>query len=83
MRHATLACAYVLFEILQFQEKENKIQCKSGILKISKQEKRLVMDFPSWKPELLDDYPGILSTILGDVQIVQFISTGTAGRTNK
>jgi PhzF family phenazine biosynthesis protein len=68
--HATLACAYVLFELLNFQKKEISFNCKSGILKISKQDKLIVMDFPSWKPELLDNYPGILSNILGDVQIM-------------
>jgi PhzF family phenazine biosynthesis protein len=28
------------------------------------------MDFPSWKPERIDDYPAELSTILGNVEIV-------------
>ena len=34
--HATLACAYVLFNILKFNKPEILFSCKSGLLKVSK-----------------------------------------------
>jgi PhzF family phenazine biosynthesis protein len=68
--HATLASAYVLFNILNFDKKEIKFSSKSGILKVIKQGGLIVMDFPSWKPERLDIYPVNLQDILGDVEIV-------------
>lgn len=68
--HATLASAYVLFNILNFDKKEIKFTSKSGILKVIKEDDLIVMDFPSWKPERLDIYPVNLQDILGDVEIV-------------
>lgn len=68
--HATLASAYVLFNILDLQKQEIKFSCKSGLLKVNKQDDLIVMDFPSWKPERIDDYPAELSAILGNVEIV-------------
>ncbi len=68
--HATLAAAYVLFNILDFDKPEIHFRSKSGVLKINKQDDLIVMDFPSWKPERINDYPDELSTILGNMEIV-------------
>ena len=69
--HATLASAYVLFEILNFKKETINFSSKSGILKVSKKEELIIMDFPSWKPERFEDYNAeTLSAILGGVEIV-------------
>jgi PhzF family phenazine biosynthesis protein len=68
--HATLASAYVLFNILGFGKAEIKFSSKSGILKVKKDGDLIVMDFPSWKPERFTDYPTELSQILGGAEIV-------------
>lgn len=72
--HATLASAYVLFELLGFKKDILVFSSKSGLLKIKKEEQhglfRGVMDFPSWKPERQDAYPEALSQILGGAEIV-------------
>ena len=68
--HATLASAYVLFNILGFSKTEIKFSSKSGILKVKKDGDLIVMDFPSWKPERCNDYPAELSQILGGAEIV-------------
>jgi len=44
--HATLASAYVIFEILNYREDEIIFNSKSGILKVSKNNDKLKMDFP-------------------------------------
>ncbi len=67
--HATLACAAVLFDIMKFPAAEIRFHCMSGILKVSKKDHLIVMDFPSWKPEPQHDYPAILHDILGNVEI--------------
>jgi PhzF family phenazine biosynthesis protein len=67
--HATLASAYVLFEILGFEKTTVIFSSKSGLLKVSKQIKNGlflgVMDFPSWQPKPAATYPDELSKILG------------------
>ncbi len=68
--HATLASAYVLFNILGFHKSQLKFSSKSGILTITKEGDKFKMDFPSWKPERLNEYPEELSTILGGLPIV-------------
>lgn len=68
--HATLASAYVLFNHLEFNQPEIRFSSKSGILKVKKEGNRIVMDFPSWKPERMDEYPEALSQILGGAEIV-------------
>jgi PhzF family phenazine biosynthesis protein len=45
--HATLASAHVLFHHLNYQEKEIRFQSKSGILKVKKEGKLIVLDFPT------------------------------------
>lgn len=68
--HATLASAYVLFNIMDFHKEEITISCKSGILKVWKEGETICMDFPSWKPERFNDYPGELQQALGGAEIV-------------
>jgi len=68
--HATLAASFVLFNLLNYKKAEIRFSCLSGLLKVSREEDRICMDFPSWKPERLDIYPDELSTILGGVEIV-------------
>ncbi len=45
--HATLASAYVLFEILQFKENKILFDCKSGRLEVSKNQDWLTLNFPA------------------------------------
>ncbi|QFR49054.1 PhzF family phenazine biosynthesis protein [Sulfurimonas lithotrophica] len=45
--HATLASAYVLFELLSFKDDVIAFNSKSGILKVKKEDKKYVMDFPA------------------------------------
>ncbi|CAN5827795.1 PhzF family phenazine biosynthesis protein [soil metagenome] len=68
--HATLATAYTLFNILNYKKAEINFSCKSGLLKVVKKAELIVMDFPSWKPERIDDYPQELQAILGNIEIV-------------
>ena len=69
--HATLASAYILFNKLGFDKPVLKFNSKSGVLSVSKNEDGLItMDFPSWKPERLNDYHPSLSEILGGVEII-------------
>ncbi len=71
--HATLASAYVLFEILDFKKDTLVFSSKSGLLKVKKELPNGIfmgiMDFPSWKPERFDDYPEQLLQILGGAEI--------------
>lgn len=68
--HATLASAYILFNFLSFAKDEIRFSSLSGILNVKKENELICMDFPSWKPERLDIYPGELSMILGGAEIV-------------
>ena len=69
--HATLASAYVLFNIIGFDKPTLKFNSKSGVLVVTKNEDGLItMDFPSWKPERLHEYDVALSTILSGIEIV-------------
>jgi PhzF family phenazine biosynthesis protein len=45
--HATLASAFVLFQHLNYQEKEIHFQSKSGLLKVKKEGELIVLDFPT------------------------------------
>ena len=49
--HATLAAAYVLFNIMGFKENIISFSSKSGVLTVSKNKKWLEMNFPSQEPE--------------------------------
>ena len=45
--HATLATAHVLLEVLQLPVSEVQFDTRSGILRVRREGKRLVMDFPA------------------------------------
>lgn len=55
--HATLASAFVIFNYLDFKKSSFSFNCQSGKLSIEKRADVIVMDFPSWKPERVPDYP--------------------------
>lgn len=67
--HATLASAYVLFNVLSFDKPALIFNCKSGLLTITKNDDLFTMDFPSWKPTLQDDYHESLSQVLDGAEI--------------
>jgi PhzF family phenazine biosynthesis protein len=67
--HATLASAYVIFEILKEKKKKVVFNSKSGLLEISRKKDGLEMNFPSWKPERMDEYPAELLASLGNPEI--------------
>ena len=68
--HATLASAFVLFDILKKKKKSVTFNSKSGLLTVKKNKDLLLMDFPSWKPEKISDYPAELKEVLGINEIV-------------
>lgn len=68
--HATLASAYVIFSILKEKKKTITFSSKSGLLHIKKKKDLIEMDFPSWKPERVNNYPGSLAEALGIKEIV-------------
>ena len=68
--HATLASAYVLYNILGYEKPGIRFSSMSGILQVSREENLICLDFPSWKPERLDIYPSELSAINGHAEIV-------------
>ena len=45
--HATLATAFVIFEILNYPSNKIKFATQSGILEIEKDDENIIMDFPS------------------------------------
>lgn len=68
--HATLASAWVLFNLLNFNQPIITFNSKSGLLKITRQDDLISMDFPAWKPARLTDYEPMLQTALGGPEIV-------------
>jgi PhzF family phenazine biosynthesis protein len=52
--HATLAAAFLLFNYLGFKKSTVTFNSPSGPLIVAKNNNLLTMDFPSWKPRLLD-----------------------------
>lgn len=69
--HATLASAFVLFNLLQHPGEELVFHSKSGLLVIRKEGDKFVMDFPSWRPEKLDLLPEHLQAALGNATVVE------------
>lgn len=67
--HATLASAFVIFELLKEKKKKVVFDCKSGLLTVTRSKKMLLMDFPSWKPERISEYPPELLDALGHPEI--------------
>lgn len=68
--HATLASAYVIFNLLGNEKKEISFQTKSGELKVHKDGNKICMNFPSWNPERVSDYNPELSKALGNAELV-------------
>ena len=68
--HATLASAYVLFNILGYKKPSLTFHSQSGPLVITKEGDIISMNFPSWKPEKINDYPDELQNALGIKEIV-------------
>jgi len=52
--HATLATAHVLFNHLNYTEKEIQFESRSGILKVKKENDLIVLDFPASKTEEIE-----------------------------
>ncbi len=67
--HATLAAAYVIFEKLKSKKKKVVFSSKSGLLSVTRKKKMLELDFPSWPPERVSEYPDTLSASLGRPEI--------------
>lgn len=61
--HATLATAYVIFDILGSDESVLRFQTKSGGLTVEHLGERLVMDFPSRPPVAADAPEGLFEAI--------------------
>lgn len=68
--HATLASAWVIFEILKKKKKKVVFSSKSGLLTVTRKNDVLLMDFPAWKPEKVAEYPAELITSLGNPEVV-------------
>ncbi len=67
--HATLAAAHVLFKFLGYKNDTITFHSKSGPLLVTRKGDMLLLDFPSWKPERIDEYPAELLKGLGDPEI--------------
>ena len=67
--HATLASAYVIFDILKTKKRKVVFNSKSGLLTVTKKKNILEMDFPSWPPERITEYPDELLACLGNPEI--------------
>ena len=67
--HATLASGYIIFREIKKKKKSITFSCKSGLLKVSRKKDQIEMDFPSWKPSVVNEPPANLSEALGGVEI--------------
>ena len=52
--HATLACAYVLFECLGYNQSAVTFHSMSGALMVKREGKKFVLDFPSEMPQQIE-----------------------------
>jgi PhzF family phenazine biosynthesis protein len=68
--HATLASAFVLYTVLGYAKPNVTFSSKSGLLTVEKNGTNYEMDFPSWKPERISDYPDGIAEILGVKEIL-------------
>ncbi len=68
--HATLASAHVIFNILEEKKKTVTFSSKSGLLTVKRKKDILEMDFPSWKPERIDNYHPGLADALGVKEVL-------------
>jgi PhzF family phenazine biosynthesis protein len=69
--HATLASAFVLYNVLGYTQPGIRFHCKSGLLTITRKDDLISMDFPSWKPSPAVEYPAELVTAVGYLPFVQ------------
>ena len=67
--HATLATAFVLFNMLGYNKPAIRFNSQSGVLTVTKIGDMLTMDFPGWKPTALETIPSFLSEVLDNVSI--------------
>jgi len=68
--HATLATAFILYTALGYTKPTITFYSPSGPLLVSKDGDNILLDFPSWKPERVKEYPAELAEILGVKEIV-------------
>lgn len=68
--HATLASAFVLYTELGFNKPSIVFSSKSGLLTVEKNGFSYEMDFPSWKPERINDYSDGIAEIIGVKEIL-------------
>jgi len=68
--HATLASAYLLYNKLGYKNDKIVFHSKSGPLTVIRNGDELLMDFPSWKPERVSEYPEALLQSLGNPSIL-------------
>ena len=68
--HATLASAFVLYTQLGYNKPSITFHSQSGPLVVTRDGDRILMDFPSWKPERTDDYPSQLQEALGVKEVL-------------
>jgi len=61
--HATLASAYVLFNILNYNKNIIKFESKSGLLKVIKDDDNLILDFPAQPPIQCDTTQEIINAL--------------------
>ena len=61
--HATLASAFVIFNILGTEETILKFETKSGLLTVEKEDDKFVLDFPSRPPEGCEIPDGLINAI--------------------
>lgn len=63
--HATLAAAFVLFNELGFQGETVRFYTRIGELGASREDGRIVLDFPSWPGRRCDRVPALLADAIG------------------
>jgi predicted PhzF superfamily epimerase YddE/YHI9 len=68
--HATLASAYVLFNHYGYSKPSITFNSKSGPLYITRNKELYYLDFPSWMPERVEQYPETLIPSLGNPEIL-------------
>jgi PhzF family phenazine biosynthesis protein len=71
--HATLASAHILFNHENYAKEEIIFYCKVGVLKVSKKDNLIVLDFPA-SPLTSSKPSNVLSTALGKAPIEYYVS---------
>lgn len=65
--HATLATAYVIFNIIGHTSDTINFNCKSGPISVTQHDEQLTLDFPADQISLLSDPPELLIDGLGSI----------------